>query len=481
MPKEHLLEIRIVQPGSITARYYPVDADTLRLEAVLHPEESLPFDVGMLPTALTPYQEPFTVLVLGRPSHPPGTVMRVRLLGALQRAEEPPFLLAVPAVDARAPSHLEALPETQRAAILRALQRARPGDWRWLTTAESETHLHTGARRYHTRQERYGSAARDPSWRPPRLDRLSPSFAEAERYTPAEYTFYDLPYRFQRYVSESLLPDERVLYAVRRPAMSGARKRSFLRRERLQAGVVILTTRRLIHLAEHIPPDSANVRYGFHQQVGVVERLADVELLSRGENLLLRTRWDADGGQVLLEWEMPPYTRAALQDLTKVLRNFLVTAEDCALRRAGLPTPPEALPPLRDTAANDPAQEELCTQKHRALLKAALHPGERALAWALLPSWFRKTGEERVLVVTGQRVVVLPAARPDIPLSRIAALEYSNSIIQSYLALHFVTPAGHPGRHLIHFPYPAEAAFRACFEVLERSMAVVPLTKVQYP
>jgi len=241
---EHLLEIKIVQPGRATGQYYAVDSDTLRLEKVVYPGDSLPFDVGILPTALTSFDEPFAVLVLGSVSHPVHTEMESRLLGALQRNAEAPILLVSPVADEFAIHCLDELNEKQRAEIVTILHRTYPGHWQWLMLAELEPTLHSATLRYRQKQARDNHRQVDPAWKPLNLSRPAPSFAEVEHYTPAEYTFFELPYRFQYYVGEHLAPDERILYALRRPAMSSQRKRSWIKREPLQEGVLILTDQR---------------------------------------------------------------------------------------------------------------------------------------------------------------------------------------------------------------------------------------------
>lgn len=303
---EHILEIKIVQPGRVTGQYYAVDSDTLRLEKIAHPDEPLPFDLGILPTALTSFDEPFSVIVLDSLSHPVHTEMECRLLGGLQRNLEAPILLAVPVADERATQCLNEFMDRQRAEIVTILQRSYPGEWRWLTTAQLEPQLHTATLRHRQMQARGIRRQVDPAWKPLHLHRPTPSFAEVEHYTPAEYTFFELPHRFQQYVGEHLAPDERILYALRRPAMSSQRKQSWLKRGQLQEGVLILTDQRLIHLAELIPPDSANVRYGFHTSVGVLERLAGASISAlKNDSLLLTTAWNAHGGNASIEWELP--------------------------------------------------------------------------------------------------------------------------------------------------------------------------------
>ncbi len=108
---EHLLEIRIVQPGRITGQYYAVTPDTLRLEKIVYPAESIPFDVGILPTALTPFGEPLVTLVC-----------------------------------------LDELTADQRVEIVVILQRTYPGQWQWLSVEEVELQLHAATLRYRQKQ-----------------------------------------------------------------------------------------------------------------------------------------------------------------------------------------------------------------------------------------------------------------------------------------------------------------------------------------
>ncbi len=475
MSKDHFLEIQITQPGHATGQYRPVDVDTLRLEKIIHPIECLPFDVGILPIALTPFDEPLSVFVLGSLSHPTNTEVESRLLGAIQRAEETPFLLVTPKVDERAPQSLDCLTAEQRAEILATLNHARPGAWRWLSVAEVEPHLHSAALRYRNKKAEDRLPQFDPTWKPIHLNHPAASFTELERYTPAEYTFFELPYRFQHYVSESLAPDERILYASRRPVLSSQQNRSWLRRDHLQEGVLILTTQRLIHLAELIPPDSANIRYGFHTTVGILERLTGVTLNPLGDNLLLRTEWRAANGTIAIEWEAPGYTRTSLEELVSLLMGFQVDADACALLRASPPVPPEPLPMLTDTASSDPRELLPVNDQFSNALAESLFPGERPRAWALLPKWFQTQRGAQALVVTERRIFLLPDHSLDISLDQIATLEYTSSILESSLVLNYIQNDG-PQHNKILFPYPAQRFFRDCFESVRRCMAVLPLS-----
>ena len=83
--------------------------------------------------------------------------------------------------------------------------------------------------------------------------------------------------------------------------------------------------------------------------------------------------------------------------------------------------------------------------------------------------------ESRVLVVPdpnlGQNCTL------EIPLWRVATLEYIGSILQSHIGLNLVE-AGRSRKIQLSFPYPAEGAFHNCFEAMRRCMAVIPLRKV---
>jgi hypothetical protein len=474
---EHLLEIKIVQPGRATGRYYAVDSDTLRLEKIVYPDKPpIPFDVGILPTALTSFDEPLAVLVLDSLSLPINTELESRLLGALQRNAKKTILLVSPVADERAIQCLDELTEKQRTEIITTLHRTYPGEWQWLTAAELEPQLHTATLRYRQKQARGSHREVDPAWKPFHLDRPIASFAEAEHYTAAEYTFFELPYRFQHYVGEHLAPDERILYALRRPAMPSQRKRAWLRREQLQEGILLLTDQRLIHLAELVPPDSANIRYGFHTSMGVLERLYKISVSNiRTGSLLLTTTWSAHGGNASIEWELPDDGRASLDELTVLLEKFIVNDPNvCQLRRAGFSKPPDELPALMDTASSDPDNLIPINERFSAALTESLYSNERAFAWAFLPEWADRKKGAQALVVTDHRIFLLPNHSFEVSLSKVATLEYTSSILESSLAVTFIEK-GKSQRRVIFFPYPAQDSFRNCFEAARHCMAVLPL------
>jgi len=173
---------------------------------------------------------------------------------------------------------------------------------------------------------------------------------------------------------------------------------------------------------------------------------------------------------------MPAYARPSLDELTALLEKFIADDPDeCQLRRATPPNPPEKLPLLSDTASSDPESLLTLNEQFSAALGKSLVPGERAQAWALLPKWHNPKKGAQAFVVTVHRVFLLPDHSFEVSLAQVATLEYTSSILESCLAMNLIE-GGTSRRKVIFFPYPAQDSFRTCFEAARRCMAVLPLT-----
>lgn len=263
--------------------------------------------------------------------------------------------------------------------------------------------------------------------------------------------------------------------------MYSQRLHSWLGNEKLQEGVLILTTQRLIQLVELVPLGNSGVRYGFRAQLGALERLVDVSVETVADKVvLLKSTWRAQGGCSSLEWESPLYTRSDIYELVGFLEKFASSKiNPRALQRSTLPVPSE-LPELRDPAINDPAEGKIIHRHFASAIPAMLLPSEQIYAWALWPAWFDNKGFAQVMVVTGSRLLVIAdpdlkkALTMDIPLSHIATVEYAGSILNSYIELRIVE-SEIVQRITLKFPYSADGAFHRCFEAMRRCLAVLPL------
>lgn len=239
-------------------------------------------------------------------------------------------------------------------------------------------------------------------------------------------------------MDQHLAKDERILFALSRPALKSERERTWVGRRKLNEGVLILTNQRLISLVELIPLERSAVRYGFETQMGAIERLRDFKVAALGnENILLQTFWAAEGGRASLEFELSKLSMPEIGELQCFLDRIIAeTKSSCALRRIAPLENPDELPDLKDLSTNDP--EDL-DQNLRILSDPAAGINESIL----------------------------------IPHQQIAALQYSASILESSIGFTALSD-GKVQTKQYPFPFPAENAFQQCFEALRRYSASVP-------
>jgi inorganic pyrophosphatase len=481
------IEIEITQPGRPTGQYIAANNDQLKLKGMYYPEEALPFDLAILPRTLSQRGDYLRVLLFSSASHPPKTLITARPLGGLEGNGTGLIILAVPAVDpiSKDLNTIFDLPEQTREDIFEYLELTSKTaeEFQWKDKEEIGNLIKQASIQYRQAEvETRKQSLAAPAWRPADRGGRVIGYTEAEHYTEAEYTFFQLPYHFQHYVKSYLADDERILYALRRQAMRSCRQRSWLGGVKLQEGILILTTQRLLQLVELTPPGDSGVRYGFNAQLGALERLDGVSVEPCGqEAVVLRTRWIAQQNAQTIEWEFPSPARPALDELCSFLQKFINdSASGKALRRT-MPSPkPDALPRLTDPAANRPEELDPINERFASLLPDLLKPDEKAYAWALWPAWFDKKGVCQILLVTNQRVQVLSDPirnkKPtlEVPLFELTILEYVGSILSSHIKL-FVTREDGTQELQLSFPYSAEAAFHNCFEAMRRCMAAAPL------
>lgn len=481
---EQIIELQIMQPGRPTGIYRALTHDTLSLEKVVYPEVTFSFDLGFLPKTLTSQGESLQVILLGSFSNPPLTQVTARVLGGIQTDGTIPFLVAAPTVDERMSSiiSIDDLTEPIRSELDACLKQFSTNDIKWLDIEKIKPFLKESYLKYRqAKAENLHAGGSHPAWKPINLHTLKSDYSDAEHYTPAEYTFFQLPYHIQHYVHQYLDDDERILYAIRRPAMRSKCQRTWFGSEKLREGVLILTTQRLIHLVELVPPGDSGVRYGFNAQLGMLERLSEINVETIGEEaVLLKTKWESRNGYDFLEWESPLYTRSDIKELAGFLEKFLSQdANSKAIRRSTFNVNSE-LPPLSDPSSNDPKLVNIINQRFTDALPQFLYEDEKVYAWALWPAWFENKGFCQILVITGNRILVIPDPNVDsqnilsIDQKDVATLEYAGSILNSYIGINAIE-ADKVTKIQLKFPYPAEIAFHNCLEAIRRCMAVLPL------
>ncbi len=483
MSKEEI-KVVVVQPGRITGKYRPIENGLLELEKVIYPEETLPFDFGIIPYTLSEKGEPLQVVLLGDISHPLHTQISARLLGGILSNDEPPCLVAVPLAGEKnsTPSSVTDIDDSLLRTINRKIYPTNGTHNQWLSADDTEVVIKEARLKFRMiKVENYHSDPSQPSWKPIDTQRRTASYTDANGYTDAEYTFFQLPGQIQHYITDYLDNDERILYAVRRPSMRSQLVRSWFGREKLQEGVIILTTQRLIQLVELVPLGDSGVRYGFNASLGVLERFKGMDIELLGDDVIhLRTHWDSRDGSDSLDWETPLYTRSELLGLTSFLEKFLPeNINPVTIRRSAI-TPPSNLPQLVDPADTNPEASIAIHQFFSESIPPLLEPGETIHAWALWPDWFEEKGFARVLVITNTRIVIFPDPKKskdplaNIPLTTVTTLDYVGSILHSYFGFSSVE-SGKVIKTQWEFPYTADAAFHNCFEAARHCMASLPL------
>ncbi len=316
-------------------------------------------------------------------------------------------------------------------------------------------------------------------------------------YAEAEHLLRFVPQRFQQYLEEVLLEDERVLCFIERPRLRQSRGLLGLRVRYLNEGLLLCTDRQVLWLRDVAAPDATLVPWGYVARSCPVERLAGVHLVPSGQadstlglasspwvRLVIQSA--AVQGTVSLVIEFPSDALPALQQAITLLERFLPfprgslqAAADCRVRR---------LPKVSVWQPYADEQEWLlqlggmvAPEAHgrlEAALQQALHPGEQVLAQAMAPALAGYPGGPRLLALTRDRLLFgqmaetprrrrdgaeAPITMQSVPLTQIAAVQFRRSLLGSVFEVLVPTPAGKVEQPFVPFNSPGVVPFRAIY------------------
>lgn len=480
--------IKIVAPGD-DCNIYTCDkhSRTMRLAGVHRTETPQPLDVGIIPDSAPPDEDELPVLLFRHRALFPNCAVSARPLGLLtlrNKTQTHEIVVAVPGADDAWADwrEIEDVPAAQRSVVaaLAATVYNTDGEssavWTDAACARKLIHQRKQAARLVQAQSAKGGQAA-PAWKPIGYRALGARRAsEIEPHSDAEYAYLQLPIRFQGYINEYLQDSERILFAVRRPAMRSAVQRALLRRTALQEGLLLITDQQVVLACEIMPPDLTGIRYGYAIEGGVPERVASASVRRLTDRALLDITWQTRTASQTTTWEFPEVAEAELTEAAALLRGWQPVARDTRLRRAYGPQAAEVQ--WCDPGSPDPTAVAPLADRLTQALRAELERDERTLATALLPAWAAADKCARGLAVTDRRMLWLadPASnRKQSPvtygLNQIGALEFRSSIIESWLAFHMLSPTG-PQRIVLAFPYTA-ADFRACYIALRQQLVAL--------
>ncbi len=553
-----ILEVIVERPAAPCNLYqYDRERRALVLERVLQVEQLQPADLARYPlerqqsalerigvpirndhTAGADQAPAVPVLLLSTLAVAPGTWVSARLIGAVRAVsshDEPLIdgwtLLAVPLADASQEQiTTTAQIEADRRAHLAAFvveQERLDDDTALVTTGASvawleapeATRLVRQARatwRHTQRQQqaqnaashgprehlRFGKRQEEPvprgAWRAIEgvtLQQIREQGLGA--YAEAEHLLRFVPQRFQQYLDELLLDDERVLCFIERPRLRLSRGLLGLGARYLNEGLLLCTDRQVLWLRDVAAPDATLVPWGYVARSCPVERLAGVHLVPSGQANsalgLVASPWArlviqsaAVQGTVALVMEFPTTTLPALQQAVILLERFLPfprgSLQAVADRRV------RRLPEVSVWQPHADEREWLlqlggmvpaeARGRLEAALKQALHPGEQVLAQAMAPALSEYPGGPRLLALTRDRLLFGQTAEPSrrrrdgaeapttmksVPLERIAAAQLRRSLLGSVFEVSVPEPDGKVEQPFVPFNSPGVVPFRAIY------------------
>jgi inorganic pyrophosphatase len=523
--------LRVETPRHADLARYPLERQQSALERIAQPERNTSADRPETIPSLP-------VLLLSTVAVAPGTWVSARLIGAMRSSftkDEPLtqgwLLLGVPAVDA---SQEQIVTIAQLAAERRAhlaafvAKQEQLGEdmasesvgetIEWLEAPEA-ARLVRQARATWRQTERQRQAQTASAHGPREHLRLGKRQAEPTvpvawraiegvslqqirehglgAYAEAEHLLRFVPQRFQQYLSELLLDDERVLCFIERPRLRKSRGLLGLGARYLNEGLLLCTDRQVLWLRDVAAPDATLVPWGYVARSCPVERLAGTHLVPGGQAYekldLAASPWvrlviqsEASQGMVSLVIEFPETALPALQQATALLERFLPfpngslqALSDHRVRR---------LPEVSVWQPRADEQEWLlqlggivpaeAREYLEAALKHTLHPGEQVLAQALAPALSDAPGGPRLLALTSKRLLFGQTAEPSrrkragaespttmqsVPLERVAAVQLRRSLLGCVFEIVVPEAEGGVMQPYVPFNSPAIVPFRAVY------------------
>jgi hypothetical protein len=288
---------------------------------------------------------------------------------------------------------------------------------------------------------------------PGQVERLRPLDHYTDRNSDAEYTFYHLAGRFQRYAEAYLFADERILAFTPWTAATSdswrcrfGRLPGLGRRDPLE-GALVVTDRQVFLLRDAAAVGGGSQAWGYLVRPTTPERLAAVGVTvdPRGAVQLRLTLAVCDGIEPVT-WTFPPAARAAVDEIATLLSGFLPHPNERHLRRVGrivprdrLILPPTRREPGRSTETPRVLADDRLEAELEQFLTARSHSAgvrRHPLACAIIPRFF--DGAE-LLAATQADLIHIRAAASSCavhryPLPSVTSVELRDSVLGWHIA-----------------------------------------------
>ena len=481
----YTIDVVIEAPGGDTNRYaYDAEAHIFKLVEVIYTHAPLPAELGAIVGTLTEAATPLGAMVIAGVPIIAGAIVTARPIGGVEMGGQDnraTYVVVVPTVD-RAQEDIQDirdLPSERKSSLERFCQTYGATDGtkhtiRWLGTSEIRRTLETARRM--GRMARVGErdrGATSRAWQALVEWSSAGTEGEATHYTVAELSLSKLPYRFQTYVGQMLMPDERILFFVERPSVQMS-PRLFGRGKSLPEGLLVVTTRQILWMYDSLPPTATLVGYGYIAKTFVLARLAHVELREEGDLVHLRLAVaDTSSRQ---EESVIVFPRRLTPDLRRVmdyLKGFTLAADKAQLLCLAELEPTEEK--LEDVVEKGDEKTMAKLPVLTTRMQEVLAEGEFVVEQALVPAWMTEKGDSTLVAVTDRRLLVLSSTRhseadcESFPFGTISSVELSHSVLECWLRI--LLPTTKNVDHIqVNLPLVALGRFTRVFLALRRGL-----------
>ena len=416
--------------------------------------------------------EPLPALLLTKAPTFPGCIVRTRVLGAVRAGDAPPWLVGVPEVAAQDGVETVAdLPHETRAAVRAVVVEAAAGEGlSWLDSFAAAKIVKAARESYWVEKAQAEGAARyGAAWKVTPGAGMRKADALAA-HSMAEYLLPSLPSRFQKYIEEELLPDERILFFAARPSFSPGSKRLSLPKQRLREGLLVVTDRQVMMMTDSLPPDSTLVRWGFVARAGAIERLREVQLTQEGVSCQLDVSFGAAEGVERHSFVFPRNYNDALSEAVTLLDRF-ANIDGCRSPRRLYDTKVEIAGRALSATSDNKSPDETRLEE----LMHRVGEGEEVVAAAAARAVSgMATGP--ALLLSDSRLALSPGAKKkgrgavvDFAIAQISSVELTQSLVGCHFEVS--VPRGDDvDTVVLDYDYPDSPRFLRAFTLLRHLM-----------
>jgi hypothetical protein len=338
-PKSDVLkdtaEVVVLRPkGTYNDFVFDERLRKVRLKGVVRLADSVA-EVGELRGAWGADDNPFQALIFTALPTLPGCIVRGHVEGALEgrTVEGVRRALVLSQSDTGDALSRQTLASQVLPAAVALLGWRPSTQVRWLEKDAALALLWEGRERLLADRARQRAPRHGAAWKAQPGERPRDGSVYTEPHTWAERMVASLPSRFQRYVQDELLDEERILFFVERPPFRPPGTRwGVLRRQRLSEGLLIVTDRQLLFMEDALPPDITMVDWGYIARMTAVERIQGAELRGEPDRAVLHVRVQAQSGSEHFSVPFPPECKDPLAEVELLLWSF-ASPEGSAVRR----------------------------------------------------------------------------------------------------------------------------------------------------